>query len=114
MPCYRIQNTRIELGKNTNAEYMLAALNALGLNALSKAARYHASGKPAGTRIFFTGGNYDSETGQLTLQGADAETRADVIKRAYMNQATQATVRKFGFQIKQTGPNKFQAIKRTL
>lgn len=93
---------------------MLAALNALKLNALSKPARFTHSGKPAGNRIFFNGGQYDAEQGVLTLTGSNAEQRTAEIKRAYMTQATIATVQRFGFQIKANGPNKFQALKRTL
>lgn len=92
---------------------MLAALNTLKLNALSKPARFH-NGKPAGMRIFFNEGQYDSETGRLTLQGNNAEERAAEIKRAYMTQATMATAAKFGFSVRIAGPNKFVAIKRTL
>ena len=103
MPCWTLQSTQIELGKNTNADHMLAALNALKLNALRAPNGY----------IRFNGGSFHTN-GTLTLSGNDAATRAAEIKRAYMTQATMATAAKFGFQIKVTGTNKFTAIKRTL
>lgn len=103
MPCYTIQTTQIDLGKNTNADHMLAALNALKLNALRSPNNY----------IRFNGGSFHP-SGSLTLSGDNAEARAAEIKRAYMTQATMATAAKFGWQVKATGASKFVAIKRTI
>lgn len=102
MPCFTISKTQIEFGKDTNADHMLAALNALKLNALK-----------SGNTIHFLNGRYQTN-GRLILDGDNAEERAAEIKRAYMTQATMATAAKFGFQIKMTGANKFVAVKRTL
>lgn len=103
MPCFTISRTQIELGKNTNADHMLAALNALKLNALR-----------SNGLIRFNQGTYNERAGTLTMQGDNAEQRAADIKRAYMTQATIATAARFGFSIKVTGANKFTALKRSL
>jgi hypothetical protein len=103
MPCFTIQRTRIELGPKTNADHLHAGLVALGLNP----SRY-AQG------INFTGGKYDNRTGQLTLTGSNAEERGNEIRRSYMTEATKATAKRFGFQVKTTGKNKFDVIKATL
>lgn len=105
MPCYTVQRTQVALGVKTNAQHLLAALNALKLNAL----------RSAGI-IRFDQGYFSERNGVLTLDitGQQADKLTADIKRAYMTQATIATVQKFGFTIKATGANKFQAIKRSL
>ena len=100
MPCDSITTSAVELGK-VNADLLTAALNALGFNA-----------RQQGLAVFFNGGTYHSNTGELTLSGGNAEKRTAEIKRAYSAQVVTTTAKKFGWQVKQTGQFQYEVTKR--
>lgn len=100
MPCDSIRETQIDLGK-INPEILTAALNRLGLNA-----------RIQNGIIRFTGGTFYE--GRLTSTSLNAEEQAKEIRRAYSGEVIRTQARKYGWQVKETGKNQLEVIKRSL
>src|SRR5206468_1312352 len=97
--CDTIRSTQVNLGK-VSAEILAAALNALGLNAVR-----------TGNHVTFSNGYYN---GTLTLYGQDVEKRTQAIKQGYSAEVVKSQAKKYGWQVKTTGQNKFEIQKRTI
>lgn len=105
MPCYTMQATTIEWGKDTDPKAMLAGLEALGL-----------SPNQQGQIIYFQGGEYHCTRFQLTIQGnRKVEERSMDIKKMYLKEATRIQAKKFGYLMRE-GKNKFtgELVKRRI
>lgn len=101
MPCYSITSTTIQLGKNTNVEFLAAALTKLGLNPQKNP-----------TRIYFSGGEYNIATGNLTLRVGNADEQGALIKRAYGAQIVLNEAARYGWQVAETAPFEYQITKQ--
>lgn len=106
MPCDTIQTVGVDLGK-VDPGLLTLALTELGLNPQKN-----------GNRITFYGGSYDTTTKTATLSssrmaGTNAEELTAKIKRAYSAEVVKATAKRYGWQIKETEPYKFQVIKNS-
>ncbi len=99
MPCFTIQTSTVELGKGKDLGLMAEALASIG----EASTRY-------GQRLCF-GQNefYDADNG--VLQITQSRNVAE-IKRAYSHAIVKQQAKKMGWQLKQVGPNKYQAVRR--
>jgi hypothetical protein len=84
MPCDTIQTTTVNLGK-VNGDLLAKAMQSIGCP-------------------YFT---YDGE--RVRVAGKDVTQNE--IKVAYSRQVVMSQAQRFGWQFKQTGPNKFEVIK---
>lgn len=88
MPCDTIQTTRVDLG-NVDPGLISAAIKALGLSS-----------------------NVSYVQDRLVIRGLpEAETTAQV-KQAYGAEVVKSQAAKFGWQLKQTAPFKYEVVKR--
>jgi hypothetical protein len=102
MPCNTMQMTTVDIGKVDHKIFMLAMAN-LGLNP-----------RLQGDSIYFQNGIYSIADKRLELRGSDIEMRTAEMKRAYSGEVVKSTAKKFGWQVKELGANKFQVVKRSL
>lgn len=115
MPCDSIQTMEVELTKMVQplAEKAFAAIsrnNAVDVNG-SVISFIHDERNVTGT--------YDCKTGMMQVQannavwgGAVQEELIKRIKREYAAQVVASQAKRFGAQLKQTSPNKFQMVMR--
>ena len=101
MPCYTVQTTTVDIGK-VDHMILLAALKTLGLNP-----------RQQGDSIYFTNGVYSISEKSLDLRGSDIEQRITALKQAYTGEVIKATAKKFNWQAKLIGENKYQVVKRS-
>ena len=81
---------------------LMAALNTLGLNP-----------RLQGDSIYFVNGVYSINEKSLEFRGTSVEERTAELKRAYSGEVVKFTAKKYGWQLKQTEPLKFQVMKRS-
>lgn len=106
MPCYsRIEST-VELGQNTDPLLLAKAMQALGYEV-------ERLGQKPADGFAFAKGSLDGEFvgGRLTFWSVRAIDQNE-IKRAYSTEVVKATAQRFGWQVKQASPNKFQLSRR--
>jgi hypothetical protein len=106
MPCDSISTAEIDAGK-FSGPHLLAALTALGLNPRHEAYKTYT----------FAGGTFRSDTGKFTFTGGYVNDRYAAektaqIKRAYSAEVLKSQAKRFGWQLKQTGPQKYVIQKR--
>ncbi len=104
MPCDTIQTTEIQWGENTNIEILGEALEALGFRITSKSEKSLAATHPRGTRL-----EYECGSREMSIRGNFDESE---LRRAYSTKVVERTSKKFGWQLKKTAENKFQALRR--
>lgn len=106
MPCDTITTAKLDLTKANN-EVLISILVALGFNINTKdMERITASN--SNTNIIWT------RTSGLSVRtrGSTAERWADKIQTTYTSQVIQTTAKRFGWQVKQLGNDKYQVIRR--
>jgi hypothetical protein len=102
MPCNTIQTATVEIGK-MNQDLAVDALNRLHL-----APKVLASGL-----IAFGSGTLNLQTGQLSLRdGRTIEEFAATLKREYSTSIVMSQAKKFGWQMKEVAPKKWEVIRR--
>lgn len=98
MPCNTITQVRLEL-QNANIDLLKKALEGLGKLPV----------KDGEKRLYWQGGNYNKDTGKLTVLD---QKFGETVKRAYSAEIVKAQAKRFGWQVKQTSEFKYQIIKR--
>jgi hypothetical protein len=103
MPCNTITTVSLEL-KNANTALLRKAVEAV----IGERGGYLISHNEKFLR-WSMGGSYDRQTGKLTVQ---SEAQGNKIKQYYSGEVVKAQAKKFGWQVKTVGANKFEIIKR--
>ena len=105
MPCDTIVSSTINLGNVGDKALLLRALEGLGYR-----------GEIDGDTITFAsrfGGNGTIHAdGRVELSGRATQLDANTIKRAYSTEAVKLAAKKFGWQLRPNGENKFVAQRR--
>lgn len=104
MPCWTIQEAKVEFASNTDRKLLLDALNSAGQRAVLQ-----------NDRITFASGEYDCVKHQFTFRGLNqqqAEEKVKEFKRAYSAQTVLSQAKRFGWQVKQTGQYAYEIIRR--
>jgi hypothetical protein len=101
MPCDTIQLNRIDLGK-VNQDILKQALEGLGIKNFNGYDFTH-----MGTRVYIQDGELSSR-----LDRKELENLRNNIKVSYSKKVLAQASQKFNWQVKQTGQNKYQFIKR--
>lgn len=103
MPCYTRINSTVEFGPATDAALLAAALRGLGYTVTQM-----------GKNLSFA--RYDNDVvtgtyanGRMTISGTVDQ---NLLKRAYSAEVVKSSAKRFGWQVKQTGPQQFQVTKR--
>lgn len=98
MPCNTISKVQVDFGKLASPELLEQTLDALGLNPVRD-----------GYKIHFGQGEWiNIKSGQAQLQrGRDV---AD-LKRAHSKTIVTTQAKRFGWQVKEVGENKFEIVK---
>lgn len=91
MPCNTIQQSKIDIGK-LDPSLAAAAIAALGVDCSGVT---YSNGK-----LIVRGGNADLDT--LTTQ----------VKQAYAAEVVKSQAKKYGWQLKQTAPFRYEVVKR--
>lgn len=111
MPCDSISTASVVWTQATDLNLLVAALNTLGKQATLQ-----------GDTIRFTGGTF--RAGQFTFQGsaflgqmarmtdAKAAEALALVKRAYSGEVVKSQAKRFGWQLKETAPFKYEVMKR--
>jgi len=86
MPCNTIRVTQIEFGKATDPGLLMAALTELG--------------------------QFDTQTGQLSVRRNDATEFASELKQCYSAQIVKTQAKKFGWQLKETAKYQYEIQRR--
>lgn len=106
MPCDTIRTTQIDMGK-LDAPTLTTALNRMGLGATNHQGL-----------VSFSGGTYNVATGQLDARsnrrGFNADSLKNNIRKAYSGEVIRSQAKRFGWQVKELGNNKFEVVKRSL
>lgn len=103
MPCDTVQTSSIEF-KGENTPLLVQALGSLGSYKATYRGGRLVSAALDGIRIFF-------EDGRIIVPRG-SEGLIDRIKQAYSRQIVIAAAKRFGFQLKRTGENRFLALRR--
>ena len=101
MPCNTIRVTQIEFGKATDPGLLMAALTELGL-----------SPQQRDKTIYFRLGQFDTQTGQLSVRRNDATEFASELKQCYSAQIVKTQAKKFGWQLKETAKYQYEIQRR--
>jgi hypothetical protein len=103
MPCDSIQTSSIQF-KAENTPLLVQALSSLGPYKATYRGGRLVSAVLNGVQISF-------EDGRIIVPRG-TEPLIDQIKQAYSRQIVMAAANRFGFQLKQTGKNRFIALRR--
>lgn len=113
MPCDSISTASVTWNQSTDLTLLVSALNTLGKGATLLS---------DGITIRFTGGTF--KAGQFTFTGGQffgrmekmTESRASeglaLVKRAYSAEVVKSQAKRFGWQLKEVAPFKYEVMKR--
>lgn len=99
MPCDTIQTVSVKFGTNTDRKLLEAAFRELGQPIY-----------PSHSADFIMAGN-----GWVNVRTGESKLPVDVaekIKAAYSRQVVLSQAKRYGWQMKETGPNKWQVVRR--
>lgn len=106
MPCYSIDETGIKVSANTDPKLLAKALRELDYTVTETGRTLRFSHARAGRSGTF-------ENGELTVKTSmGAAVDQSEIRRAYSAQVVMMAAKRFGWQVKQESPTKFQVIRR--
>lgn len=102
MPCDTIITVKLEI-KNAQMDIMKATLENRG---------YTITYQNENTLNFRGNTSWDSGSFNKTTGVITSRTNMDWLRQAYTQEFVQQKVMRYGWQVKQTGENKFQILKR--
>lgn len=102
MPCWTITTVKLEL-KNASLDLLKKALEAQGKQNI-----YVNTAMGIVTWGYGRDG-YNKNTGQISVQ---TKSDGNAIRRAYSAEVVKKTASRFGWQVQQSGENRFAIIKR--
>lgn len=106
MPCYSIEESGIKVTANTNPKLLALALKSLGYSVRAVGKNLSFANYEAGRRGTF-------QDGELTVWTSMGEAvDQNEIRRAYSAQVVMFAAKRFGWQVKQESPTKFQVLRR--
>lgn len=104
MPCDSIQEAKVKFDVNTDRNLLLAAMTAAGVKPVMR-----------GNLITFGPHQYNCDTHEFKFSGlaqAKADEQVKEFKKGYSAQVVQQQAKRFGWQLKQTGPYAYEVLKR--
>jgi len=104
MPCWTVQEAKVQFSANTDRNLLNAALEADGLNP-----------KLTGDIIKFNGGSYHCASHEFTFSGLNqkqADEKVAKFKRGYSAQVVLSQAKRFGWQVKQTSQYEYEIVRR--
>jgi len=104
MPCWTIQESKVQFSANTDRNLLTAALNAAGLKATLQ-----------GDAIKFSNGSYNCKTHEFTFTGLNQKQAVEKVaelKRAYSAQVVVSQAKRFGWQVKEVAQYQYEIVRR--
>lgn len=100
MPCDQIRTVEVNVGK-MNVDLLAEGLRSTGQRVML-----------SGGIVYFDVGQYDVKMGTVTARVGSEDEVAAFVKRSYSRAVVLSQARKYGWQMKEVEPNKWEVTKR--
>ena len=100
MPCDQIRTVTVDVGK-MDVAILTDGLRSAGQRVLL-----------SGGIVYFDVGMYDPKAGTIQARVGTEEEVAAMVKRSYSRGVVLTTAKKYGWQMKETEPNRWEVVKR--